>query len=299
VRTLLCCRRLASFFLSLVLALTLEAAHQASSPDKHTLWKVKSSKGTTYVLGSVHLLKKENYPLPEALEKAFDETHKLVLEVNLDSVSNPAAQQLMLSKGLDTSLTTLEQRLSPETYALARKEIEAIGLGLDQVRFFKPWMLGLTLTVMHMQKMGFDPNFGIDKHFFDKAKKAQREILNLETVEDQLNRLDGMSAKTQEAFLLQTLKDMHTVEKEFNDILSAWRAGDTRVLENSLLDSFSDYPEAYDKLIKERNYNWLPQVESFLQQGGDYLVVVGASHLLGKDGLIELLRQKGHSPEQL
>lgn len=299
MRTLLHCRRLENLFLPLLLALTLGSVHQAASTDKHTLWKVKSSKGTTYVLGSVHLLKKESYPLPAALEKAFDETRKLVLEVDLDSVSDPATQQLMLSKGLDTSMKTLEQSLSPETYALARKEIEAIGLGLDQVRFFKPWMLGLTLTVMHLQKMGFDPNFGIDKHFFDKAKRAQREILSLETVEDQLDRLDGMSAKTQEAFLLQTLKDMHTVEKEFDDIFSAWRAGDTRTLESTLFDSFSDYPEAYEKLIKERNYNWLPQVESFLQQGGDYLVVVGASHLLGKDGLIELLRQKGHSPEQM
>ncbi len=292
-------KKTVSVFLLLLLATTFASLQHAASSGKHTLWKVKSTKSVVFVLGSVHLLKKENYPLPEALEKAFDETQKLVLEVNLDSINNPAVQQLMLSKGLDTSLKTLDQRLSPETYALARKEIELIGLSIDQVRFFKSWMLGLTLTVMHMQKMGFDPNYGIDKHFFDKAKGAQREIINLETVEYQLDRLDGMSAKTQEAFLLQTLRDIHTVEKEFNDILSAWSIGDIRSLESTLLESFSEYPGAYDKLIKERNYNWLPQIESFLQQNGDYLVVVGASHLLGKDGLIDLLKQKGYSVEQL
>jgi uncharacterized protein YbaP (TraB family) len=269
------------------------------SVPRNPVWRVETAGNTVYLLGSVHLLKKENYPLPEALEKAFSDSRKLVLEVNLDSLEAPSTQQMILAKGLNPEGKSLSQILSPETYQLARKQIEAMGLNLERFEVVKPWLLSLTLTTLAMQRLGFEPQYGIDKHFFDKAGTEHKEILSLETAEYQLDRFDGMSVKMQETFLLQTLREIDTLGKEFEEIVSAWRAGDTKILESTLLESFTEFPEAYQLLVSERNSNWLPQIEAFLKQKENYLVVVGAGHLIGKDGLISLLRSKGYSVTQL
>jgi len=263
------------------------------------IWRIQKGTNKVYLLGSVHLLKKSDYPLPEPLEKAFVDSQKLVEEVNLDELEDPATQQMILAKGLIKDNQTLRQLLSAETYESARKQVEAVGLDLKEFDRFKPWMLDLTLTALTLERLGFEPKYGIDKYFFDKAKRERKEILSLETVEYQLDRFDGMSPKMQETILLQSLKEMDTVGKEFSEILQAWREGDAKGLESTLLENFREFPEAYSQLVVERNTNWMPQIESFLQQKENYLVVVGAGHLLGKDGLLALLKAKGYGVEQL
>ncbi len=263
------------------------------------VWKVQKEANRVYLLGSVHLLKKEDYPLPEPLEKAFADSQKLVEEVNLDELEDPATQQMILAKGLNKDNKTLRQLLSSDTYEFARKQVEAMGLDLKEFERFKPWMLDLTLTALALERLGFEPKYGIDQYFFDKAKRERKEVLSLETVEYQLDRFDGMSPKMQETILLQSLKEIDTVGKDFAEIIRAWRGGDTKVLESTLLENFREFPEVYSQLVVERNTNWMPRIESFLQQKENYLVVVGAGHLLGKDGLLALLKAKGYGVEQL
>lgn len=266
---------------------------------RNPIWRIQTENNRVYLLGSIHLLKKEDYPLPDVLERAFEDSGKLVVEVNLNEIEDPTTQQVILSKGLNPEKRSLRQILSSETYELARKQAQAMGLEIGEFDLFKPWLLALTLTTLEMQRLGFDPRYGIDKYFFDKAKKANKEVLNLETAEYQIDRFNGMSAKMQETFLLQTLKEIGTIGKEFAEIVEAWKAGDTKALEATLLESFREFPGAYQQLVLERNSNWLPQIESFLKQTENYVIVVGAGHLVGKDGLIALLKTKGYSVEQL
>lgn len=266
---------------------------------KNPIWRIQTDNNRVYLLGSVHLLKKEDYPLPEVMEKALEDSRKLVVEVKLDELEDPSTQQMILSKGLNPEKQSLRQIVSSETYELARKQTQAMGLEIEKFDLFKPWLLALTLTTLEMQRLGFDPRNGIDKYFFDKARKENKDVLNLETAEYQIDRFNGMSSKMQETFLLQTLKEIDTIGKEFAEIVDAWKAGDTKALEATLLESFTEFPEAYQQLVLERNSNWLPQIESFLKQRGNYLIVVGAGHLVGKDGLIASLKAKGYSVEQL
>lgn len=266
---------------------------------KNPIWRIQTDNNKVYLLGSVHLLKKEDYPLPEVLEKALEDSRKLVVEVKLDELEDPTTQQMILSKGLNPEKQSLRQIVSSETYELARKQTQAMGLEIEKFALFKPWLLALTLTTLEMQRLGFDPRYGIDKYFFDKARKENKDVLNLETAEYQIDRFNGMSTKMQETFLLQTLREIDTIGKEFAEIVDAWKVGDTKALEATLLESFTEFPEAYQQLVLERNSNWLPQIESFLEQRENYLIVVGAGHLVGKDGLIALLKAKGYSVEQL
>jgi uncharacterized protein YbaP (TraB family) len=150
-----------------------------------------------------------------------------------------------------------------------------------------------------LQQLGFDPNQGLDKYFFDKAKLAKKEIVGLETIEYQLGFFDGMEMGTQELLLLQTLNDLETLEGEFDEIVKSWATGDIEALERTLLKDFAEYPEVYKRFVSERNRNWLPKIESLVGQRDNYLVIVGTLHLVGKEGVIELLKERGYSVEQL
>ena len=152
---------------------------------------------------------------------------------------------------------------------------------------------------MQLEQLGYDSKLGIDKHFFDKANADKKEILSLESIEYQVNLLEGMSSGNQEAALLETIQELDLFKKEFEDIIKAWSSGESMKLNGLLLDSFKEYPELLNQLIVQRNKNWVPKIEEFLNQKGNVLVVVGAAHLIGNKGVIEMLRQKGYVVEQL
>ena len=128
----------------------------------------------------------------------------------------------------------------------------------------------------------------MDRYFFDKAQAEGKAIQGLETVEFQLNLFDQLPASIQEQFLLQTLEDLKTLGQEVHDLVQAWKHGNVHELE-SLLDGMSEYPELHQALVVNRNQDWLPHIEDALQEKSPVLVVVGALHLLGKDGLVKLL----------
>jgi len=290
----------ACWLLLLLLVRSVQVAGQTAGQAavKSCLWRVASKDSTVYLLGSVHLLKSDAYPLSQAIEQAFVNSTKLVLEVNLDSLNSSDAQQMVLAKALLPGGKTLKETLSPATYQAVQQKVEAMGLNMEALKRMKPWFLSLSLVAMKMQQLGYDADNGVDRHFFDRATKSNKEVLGLETAEFQINLMDSLSAKTQEESLLQTLKELDQFETEFEELVRAWSSGQEKQLDNLLLQSFKEYPDVYAKLISERNRRWLPVIEGYLQGGNKTLVVVGAAHLVGRDGVVELLKRKGYSVEQ-
>jgi uncharacterized protein YbaP (TraB family) len=270
-----------------------------AAAEKRSLWRIQSDTNAVYILGSIHYLKPQNYPLDPIIENAFKVTKKLVLEIDLESMEKEQEQKLMFLKGVYTDGRTLKDAVSPETYLLAGKELKGLGLDIESLNQLKPWLVALTVTALKLQKLGFDPNYGVDKYFYNKAKKENREVRGLETLDYQISLFDGMSQQMQELMLLQTLKDAHSIGETIETIVEAWVAGDVEALDGVLLRSLKHYPDVYRRLIVERNRAWIPKIESYLSQKENYLVVVGAGHLAGKDGVIEMLKAKGYSVEQL
>ena len=265
--------------------------------NKSCLW-AGSSKGTVFLLGSIHLLKPDSYQITTAAKRALDRAKVVVFEVDMESMNSPESQQLILSKGIFSG-QEINLNISLETFGLAKEKIEGMGLSFESFRSFKPWLLMLTITTAKLKKLGFDPNHGIDRYFFDKAKYSNKEIISLETVEYQLDRLDGMPTEVQELALIQTLEDLDFIEQEFNEILKAWDQGNIVELERLLLSSFKDFPDVYKRLITDRNSNWLSRIKQFLEEDRTTLIVVGVAHLVGPDGLVQLLMRQGHKVKQL
>ncbi|MFQ5684752.1 MAG: TraB/GumN family protein [Candidatus Binatia bacterium] len=292
-------RAVVVFYLFFVPAVSLSAQVTPRDSAKHFLWKVQSKNNTVYVLGSVHLLKKENYPLSRTIEDAFKDTEKLVLEIDPASLEGKKSQWVMLTKGTYEKGKTLRAGVPKATYRLAGKRAEELGINIKALDKFEPWFAALTIAALKLQQLGFDPKRGVDRHFADEAKKTKKEILGLETAEYQISLFDEMTPATQGLMLLKTLKDLDVIEKEVSRIVESWASGDIEALETLLLGTFKKVPKVYKRLIVDRNRNWLPKIETFLAQEKNYMVIVGAGHLLGRDGLIELLRHKGYSVEQL
>ena len=174
-----------------------------------------------------------------------------------------------------------------------------MGLPFDRLRSLKPWFLSLTLSLIKLQTLGFDPKHGIDRYFFDKGKLAGKEIRALETFEYQLDRFDGLPDRIQEQLLLQTLQELDHLEEEIEQMVEAWSRGEVEVLEELTQESFKDFPGLYQRLITERNKNWLLKIEPILNRPGTTLVVVGALHLVGSESVVELLQEQGYTVKQL
>lgn len=265
---------------------------------KSFLWSVKTNENAVYLLGSLHLLKSDSYPLAEEIEIAYADCKKIVFETDLDGMNDPALQAKMMTLGLYLDGQTLEQNLSEQTYKLLKGKMAAAGLTMAQFDRFKPWFCALTLTAIELQRLGFDLSYGIDRHFFDKAKKDGKEIMFLEPVEYQLDLFANMGKREQESFLSQTLEDLDVIGKMACDIVNSWKTGDVDKLNSIMKISFKEHPDIHNRLVIQRNRKWISQIEDLIRQNDNVLVIVGAGHLVGTESILDLLKQKGYKTEQ-
>jgi uncharacterized protein YbaP (TraB family) len=291
-----CCIKIFSVFIALLfVSISVRPAYAAER--KVFLWKAQSITTTVYILGSIHFMKKDIYPLNEKIEDAFSRSDVLAVEANINDVSNLSIQRLM-ENAFYQGDDTLEKHVSAETYELVKKEFAGSGIPLELIDKQKPWLLALTLTSIKLVQSGFDPSHGIDVHFLSKAEGGKK-IVELESVDYQINLLSGFSDKEQEIYLLNTLKELKTLGQEVNELIPAWKSGDVKALE-SILTKGEDKNTTFinEKFIYERNRGMASKIEDFLKTGGTYFVVVGAGHLVGDKGVIETLKRKGYSVEQ-
>jgi uncharacterized protein len=294
-------RRLAGIALCVaaVAAAGVVSAQKATAPGgKSFLWKISSGNKVLYLAGSVHALSADVYPLSPAFEQAFTASGTLVEEIDLGEAEMLTAAPAILAKGMFLDGRRFDSVVSKETVALVNARLKDSGLPVEMFQAMKPWMVMLTVAALDAQKAGLDPTLGLDKHFYDRAKAAGKAIIGLETAESQIDRLDSMSSDLQEQLLRSSLSEAETTRNSLKTIVAAWQRGDSASLETTLLSDFKQYPAAYRSLIVERNNNWIPQIDACLTRAQPCLVVVGAAHLVGPDGLLTLLQRKGYRTEQ-
>lgn len=287
-------------FLPLILMLASTAAH-AETP-KPMLWKVSDADNSLYMLGSFHLLKDSDYPLAKSTDAAFEDAEQLVFEISPEEMNNPALGQKMAQAAMRTDGKTLQQSMSEATW----KQLEAFAaerkLPIANFQGFEPWFVTLIMSVTEMQKIGLNPELGLDKHFMNRAAKAGKPAKGLETGESQIAVLDGMSAKLQEQSLQDLLDDAGNMKTEIDKMHDIWRKGDDKGLFDLMTrEMVEKYPELYQSINVDRNKAWLPKLDALLKDNDkdDVLVVVGALHLLGKDGVVEMLKDKGYQVERM
>jgi hypothetical protein len=274
------------------------SADQESGPGNLPLWRVESGAGRVYLLGSIHVMQKSAYPLPQEIENAYKESNAVIFEMDMEQMNTPSVQALVLQAGQYPAGQSLQQNVSPGTFAALEKHLTALGLPSTQFNQFKPWFCAITLSIIEFKRLGFDPEYGIDAHFDARARSDGKQRGFLESPEYQISLFSQMDQLNPEAFLKQTLTDLERMEGMTSQMMAAWRNGDVDGL-SVLREGFDDYPEMEELLIVQRNKNWLPVIEGLIEQGGNALVIVGCLHLIGKDSVVDLLREKGYQIVQV
>ncbi len=264
---------------------------------KSFLWKVEGGKKTSWLLGSVHVMKKSVYPLPSAMVEAFDSSDILAVEADISPEKAAGMAKLMFSKCMYTDGTTLKDVLDDETEALLEKRLKTLNMSIAMFPNYKPWFVAMSILQMELAKNGFNPALGIDRFFIDRAK-GKKEILELEGVEYQLNLFDSFDRDKQSAFLKYSLMDESSTAEGIEKLVTMWKTGDVDGMNqflNETRDRHSGLEEIYSKLIEERNLEMAVKLDKILKKEvKSYFVVVGAAHMIGKQGVVELLRKRGY-----
>jgi uncharacterized protein YbaP (TraB family) len=272
--------------------------------DPAFLWEVKAAQGqggTVYVVGSIHLAKEGELTFPPSMEAAFQRSEALVVEVDVGALDPALMQRILVAKGRLPADQRLSQRLEPEM----RKRLEAAakqaGLPMAGLERMRPWVVAVTLSVLDLQRSGYDSSLGVDRVFLDRAR-GSKQIVELETAEEQLQLLAQLPEPLQDAMLCEQLQRSEAPEEGLERITQAWKAGDAEALAAQVFQQEQGHPELaplYEKLFYERNARMAEKVGAMLAQPRTWFVVVGAGHVVGPRGLLALLQAQGHPVRQL
>ena len=258
-----------------------------------TMWMAEGTSNRVYLLGSVHLLRAQDHPLPRIIDDVYDEAETLYMELDMDDLDPLLMQSTINRLGMLDEGTSLQDVMGDELYAEAKARAAELELPLDMLERTEPWLAAITVEQLALARIGFNPSYGVEMHLLKKASSDGKEILGFESVEQQLAYLDGLSLDAQRDLLMQTLAESAAIQDLMDDLILAWRSGDIDYLERTLLEDVSGYPELYDTIVASRNRLWVDTIDALLEQREDYLVVVGALHLVGDDGVPHLLEQRG------
>lgn len=289
---------------SLLLASGCHSATPESHPavvkqDLHCLWKAQGKSNVVYFLGSIHLLRDTDYPLPAVMESAFTNSRIAVFEVDLDKADDLATGFGLLRKAALPPGQTLRQVLRPEVYASFSNHVQEAGLPMFMFETMKPGMAITMLEAMELTKLGANPELGEDQHFFKLAKETGRQTIPLETVDFQIDLMLSFTGQEEELMFEKSLEEIDDEKKEYDELVTAWKHGDSAGLEKMLNEMRTDAPTIFKKLVTDRTANWLPKVDELLHGSQNAIIVVGAGHLVGPDGLVELLKKQGFKVTQL
>lgn len=264
------------------------AAIDAADDDRHPiLYVMEDEDSRVYLLGSIHLLDADAYPLPADVEAAYEDADALAFEIDLTDMA--AIQSSLMTRAQYADGRTLADAMGEDFATLEAR----VGPAAAQLNGFEPWAVQLTLTPMLIQGLGYNAENGVDMHFLNRAQADEKERLALETVDSQMAIFDEMAEEVQVEMLVGMLDEWDQLPAQFESMVTAWETGDEAALETLL----NDVPESVrPALLRDRNAAWVPQIEDYLaREGGDVLVVVGAGHLTGEDSVVQMLRDKGYT----
>lgn len=277
-------------------------ATASASIRRPLLWKVSDADNSVYLLGSFHLLKADDYPLPAEVDRAFDDAESLLFEIDPREMNSPetmAAARKYMTYEPGKSLSSV---LPKPTLEKLDRAVAAGGGSVQAMEQSEPWAVSLGMILTMTQAMGYKAELGLDRNLMERAAKAGKPTAGLETVDAQLKAMDSVPYDEQAKGLDEFLDDPMKTAQQMNDMHAWWRAGDVAKLDSDMrVEMATKTPVSYKLLDVDRNNIWLPLIEQRLTGSSkdDTLIVVGSLHLLGKDGLVEKLRAKGYKVERV
>jgi len=270
------------------------------------LWRVSGEHGALYLLGSFHFLTPADYPLSEDVARVVSGAGEVVFELAPEELHSPTLGLQMMQAGLRSDGSKLDDEIPAQTAAQLRAwaDTNAASLqgsgGASNLQLFEPWFVSLLVTTTELGRFGLEAKLGMDAQLARQAQAAGTPTAGLESAQQQIELLDGMGRVEQAQMLQEALEQAGAGPESIQALHETWRAGNADALWHDMgLDMQARFPALYARINTERNDAWLPKLEQMLQQQGEILVVVGALHLVGPDGVVEKLAAKGYTVERV
>ncbi len=293
---------LVTVILCLLLLLPLSACDRdTDTPNKSFIWKISSEVNSIYILGSIHVASPDIYPLDSSIEDAFELADNLVVEVDTTQVDGTRMLQMMLDYGTYPQGEGLRDNIPEDLYAQLDEQFKELGFNIALFDMYKPWVVVTMQEELQLEELGYYTEHGIDLYFINQATESGKDIIELETAEFQIELISALPDELMILLLEESVANPLT-EEDAASLFEAWEDGDTVAMEQLLFEALTEEPSLepyYDAMVDERNINMAEIIEGFLADDETYFVVVGAGHLVGDSGLINILEARGYVTEQL
>ncbi|MEE9443742.1 MAG: TraB/GumN family protein [candidate division Zixibacteria bacterium] len=263
-----------------------------------SVWIAKTDSSVMYIGGTIHILRESDRPFPPEFDRAYNASEILVFETDIAQLQSIETQQAVMAKAMYTDGRTLDKVLSPEVYKKLDECCTENGLPLASMNQLKPSLIIITLLGMELKKLGADQE-GIDAFYHGKATADKKSIKGLETIEEQVKMMTSLGDGNENAFILYSIDDMEKIEEKFTKMLTAWKAGDEVTLYDLFIKEIKQlFPKIFKSIIVDRNMDWMPKIEEYLNTSKTEFVLVGTAHLLGEEGVIAQLKKLGYKVEK-
>lgn len=275
------------------LCATLCASLAQADDSLHSLWELRGKHNTVYVLGSIHTLRASDYPLAPVIMDAYRDSKALVMEIDLNEIDSPDVQAEMLQSAALPEGKSLQEIVGPARYARAQSLVRDLGVDLSMFGGYAPWFVAEAVSQLQLAQLGFDAQSGVEMFFMARARGDGKNVSGLETAHEQLMIFESMPLPTQTEYMMSSLEQAHDLPTEVNDMVQAWRRGDTAWFQTEINADLGKDPALYQSMVVARNRKWIPKIEAMLDDDKNYLVIVGTAHLVGPDSVIALLKKDG------
>jgi uncharacterized protein YbaP (TraB family) len=282
--------RLALIIFSLIFSLT--------SSAETSIWQVSNGKNTVYLGGTFHMLKPSDYPLPKEFLEIYEKVEWLVFETDISQLETDKFQQKFIKAMTLPNGQILADQLSPKAYAGLIRYAAKNDIDTGPLQHFRPQMIALIISLKELKKFGLTAE-GVDNFIGNKALADKKTITELESTDEQINYIATMGVGNESALILQTLDDINHFSNDLTIMKDAWRSGNNKALfETGIKPMMESYPTVYQSLLVDRNTNWLPKIERLIEQPKEKFILVGALHLIGEDGLLQQLKNRGYQVQR-
>ena len=285
--------RLRRFVTVMVCAGAVAAAPALAEP---ALWTIQGRHNRVYLFGSVHMLGDTDFAFPGSPESrlgaAYRDAEALIMEVPPGETASPEMLTATAARAIDPDGRGLDDLLGDEAAAV-HAAAEKRGIDLAPLAPFEPWFASLVVTVQSAMKQGLAAEHGVEQLVAAAAARDHKPVTGLETADGQLQLFDRLPSGLQAQLLLKTIEESDEDGAKLDELVDAWKRGDLGALDGLMSQEFEEFPELRTSLVVDRNRRWVEQILPLLDDGRDYLIVVGALHLVGADGVPALLLRRG------
>jgi hypothetical protein len=274
-----------------------------ANPPRGTLYQVRYHGRTSYIFGTIHVGKSEFFPLEPRATEGLAKADVLAIEVDMRDAT--ALQNAMLKYGVYPNSDSVDRHISAAAAQRMKTALQNIGLPYEGVAHFKPWMIANLITIASVEKQGYHTDQSSESFLLDTAKAQDKNVVGLESAAFQLSLFEKLNEKQQESYLVESLDDLESGDtaKKTRDLLDAWSKADEAAFDGLLLEAKNDKTVngefVYRELLAKRNPMMAARIATLMKENKSVFVGIGLLHLLGPDGVPQLLKKKGYEVTRL